>query len=141
VNGSELIRRLIEAIAARDISGYGALYAEDAVLEEPLFGEPLRGRASIAESEAALFAAFSEIEIRIVATFGDGRRAAAELVLAATNTGPLDLGVGESVPATRRRIEVPMAIFIEAGPNGLVARERDYFDTATVLRQLGLADE
>lgn len=136
----EILEKLVEAIKARDTESYAALYEQDAVMTEPLFGEPIRGRDAIARSESALFDAFTDIEVRDVALFAEEGRAAAELILAATNTGPIDLGADEPLPATGRRVEVPMAIFIEAGADGLIAAERDYFDTASVLRQLGVLE-
>ncbi len=135
-----IFKSFIEAIEARDAEAYAALYEQDAVMTEPLFGEPIRGRDAIAQSESALFDAFTDIEIRVLALFAEEGRAAAELSLAATNTGPIDLGAGEPLPATGRRVEVPMGIFIEAGANGLIAAERDYFDTASIMRQLGILE-
>ena len=63
-----------------------------------------------------------------------------EVVLRATNTGELDLGQGGVVAATGRRIEVPAAWLFEFGPDGRVAAERDYFDTAALIAQLGLGE-
>lgn len=140
MSSSDVIDRMLEAITERDAKAYGALYDEDAVLVEPLFPEPVRGRGAIADGEAALFAAFSEIEIREVSRFVEVDRVVVELVLAATNTGAIDLGAGEAVPATDRRIEVPMAIFLETSSSGLIMNERDYFDTALMMRQLGLVE-
>ena len=134
------IDRMVEAITQRDAKTYGALYDEDALLVVPLFPERVRGRGAIADGEAALFAAFSEIEIREVSRFVEVDRVVVELVLAATNTGAIDLGAGEAVPATDRRIEVPMAIFLETSSSGLIMNERDYFDTALMMRQLGLVE-
>ena len=140
MSAPDLIERLVKAVTERDAETYGALYDEDAVMVEPLFPEPVRGRGAIADGEAALFAAFSEIEIREVSRFVEGDRLVVELVLAATNTGAIDLGMGEAVPATGRRVEIPMAIFLESSPSGLIVHERDYFDTASLMQQLGLTE-
>jgi hypothetical protein len=45
----------------------------------------------------------------------------AEVVLRATNDGPLDLGIG-GVPPTGRRIEVPMAWAFDLNNEGLIGR-------------------
>jgi predicted ester cyclase len=54
------------------------------------------------------------------------------------NDGPLDLGNGERLPATGRRVEIPTAWFFELNEQGKIVSERDYFDTAVILRQLGV---
>jgi hypothetical protein len=70
----------------------------------------------------------------------DARSAAAEVVLRATNIGPMELEPGESIPPTGRRIAVSAAWFFGFDKAGLVIAERDYFDTAELLSQLGLND-
>lgn len=52
----------------------------------------------------------------------------AEVVLSATNDGPLDLGAGEVRP-TGRRIELPTAWAFNLNNEGLIVEERDRFDT------------
>jgi ketosteroid isomerase-like protein len=138
VGGSHVIDRMITAIIERDVEAYGALYSHDAVMMEPLFPGPVQGRQAITDGEAALFAAFSNIEIREVSRFMEENQLVVELTLMATNTGAIDLGANELVPPTGRRIEMPMAIFLETDSDGLIVNERDYFDTSSLMRQLGL---
>jgi steroid delta-isomerase-like uncharacterized protein len=140
VSAPDVIERLVKAITDRDAEAVGALYDEDALLVEPLYPEPVRGRGAIVDGEEALFAAFSEIEIREISRFVERDRLVVELVLAATNTGAIDLGTGEGMPATGRRIEIPMAFFLETSRDGLIVHERDYFDTASLMQQLGLTE-
>lgn len=58
--------------------------------------------------------------------------------MSATNDGPIDTGDGE-IPATGRRMTVPMVWVFELGDDGLIHEERDYFNIASVFDQLGLA--
>ncbi len=134
-----IVDRLVEAITQKDINAYGSLYANEAVMYEPLLSEPARGKREIMESEAALFRAFSEIEIIVNNELGSGRVMMAEVVLSAMNDGPLDVGAGE-VPATGRRIEIPMVWVFDLNEEELVVEERDYFDTARIMQQLGLGE-
>ncbi len=138
MNVQDLVRRGIDAVRRADADSYTQLFAENAIVHHPLAPEPLEGRAAIREAEQALFDAFSEIEIEVLRLLSDDRGAAVEVVLRATHTGAIDLGGGQPVPPTGRRIEVPSAWFFEVGPDGLVITERDYFDTATFMSQLGL---
>ncbi len=57
-----------------------------------------------------------------------------ELVARGTHTGPLD-----GIPPTGRRAEVVGCNVVEIR-DGKIHRERDYFDTMALMRQLGLAE-
>ncbi len=98
---TSIVHRLVNAVQQRDAGALAELYAEDAVLDNPLSPTALEGRRAIMESEQALFAAFSEIDINLRTVLTGDQSYAAELVLGATNTGPLDLGGEEPVAATR----------------------------------------
>lgn len=111
------------------------------MLHHPLSPEPIRGSEPIAGSEQALFDAFSEIEVEVVRMLADANDVAVEVVLHATNTGPLDVGADEPLPATGRRIELPSVWLLRLDADGRIAEERDYLDTASFFRQLGLAGE
>ena len=115
------------------------LFAEDAVLHHPLSPEPIRGKAAIGENEQALFDSFSDIDIEVLRVVSEGDDMALELVVRATNTGPLDVGADEKLPPTGRRIELPSVWFLTLGADGKIVEERDYVDTAGLFRQLGLA--
>jgi hypothetical protein len=58
----------------------------------------------------------------------------------ALNDGPLDLGHGEPLLATGRRIEVRTAWFLKLDEHGKIVGEHDYFDTGVLLRQLRLGE-
>ncbi len=69
----------------------------------------------------------------------EGIRVVAEVVLRATNTGSIDLGDGEPMAPSGRRIEISAVWIFDFGADGLVRSERDYFDTAELMAQLGIA--
>jgi steroid delta-isomerase-like uncharacterized protein len=139
--GREVAERLVGAIERRDAQALTELFADEAVLHHPLSPEPIRGRAAIRESEQALFDAFSEIGVEVLRVLAEAEDVAIELVIRATNTGPLDAGADERLPATGRRIELPAAWFFRLGADGRIVEERDYLDTASFFAQLGLGDE
>ena len=138
--GREVAQKLVGAIEKADAEALAALFADDAVLRHPLSPEPIRGKAAIAASEQALFDAFSDIEVEVLRVVAEAADVVVEVVMRATNTGPLDVGAGESLPPTRRRIELPSVWLLKLGGDGRIAEERDYLDTASFFRQLGLAD-
>ena len=134
----EVVQKLVDRIERRDAAALTELFAEDAVLHHPLSPDPVRGRAAIRESEQALFDAFSDIEVEVGRVMVEADDVAIEVTMRATNSGPLELAPGESLPPTGRRIELPSVWFLLLGADGRIIEERDYLDTATFLRQLGL---
>lgn len=135
-----IVGRLISAISARDANAFAVCYAADAVLVEPLFPEPHAGRAEIAAGEQSLFDAFNEVEVELITVLADGPRRAVELVLHATHSGPIRLDEDIDIPATGKHIGLPMVWIFELNGDGLIISERDYFDAAAFMRQLGLAE-
>ncbi len=135
-----VVDALIETIQRADLDGMADLYARHAVQQHPMADEPVRGRDAIRRSEAALFAMFSDVTISRRTVARSGSTIIVELVLSATNTGPLDVGGPDVLPATGRRVEIPAIWVIEIGNDGLIVEERDYFDTVALFRHLGLMD-
>jgi ketosteroid isomerase-like protein len=135
---ADTIRLMIDAIQRGDAEAYADLYAVDAVMHHPLAGAPVRGRAAIGAGEQVLFDAFSDVRVELLTLVGTSRSAAVEVVLRATHTGPLEVQPGEAMPPTQRQIELPAAWFLDFDEGGLITVERDYFDTATLMSQLGL---
>lgn len=131
--------RLAAALERGDLDAVAALYAEDAVMYHPLMPEGVRGRAAIRAGEAELLEAFSELSVEVRSTMCRDTSCMAEVVLRAVNTGPLDVGGGEPLPPTGRRIELPSVWCFDLDADGLVVEERDYFDSAALMAQLGLA--
>ena len=139
--GRDVALKLVQAIESADPTGLAGLFSNDAVMRHPLSPEPIEGRAAIAASEQVLFDAFSDIDVDVLRVVSLGEDVVLEVVLRATNTGPIDLGNDQSVPPTGRRIEIPAAWFLSIDPQGQIKEERDYLDTASFFRQLGLAGE
>jgi steroid delta-isomerase-like uncharacterized protein len=138
---AEAVHELARAIERRDPAALSELFADDAVLRHPLSPEPIAGKAAIVASEQALFDAFSEIEVEVVRVIGEADDVAVEVVVRATNTGPLDAGGEQPLPPTGRRIELPSVWLLRFDSDGRIVEERDYLDTASFFRQLGLAAE
>lgn len=135
-----LIEELVATVEQRDADRFAALFAQDAIAYHPLHPDPLVGRDAIRDSEQALFESFSDVGVEVRSVLASEERCAAELVLRATNTGPLELGEGEPLPATGRVIELSASWWYDLAPDGLIAEARDYFDTAVLMDQLGLSD-
>jgi hypothetical protein len=79
--------------------------------------------------------AFSAIEPAIRTLLRGNGTVAVELVIDATHTGALDLGGGDVLAPTRRRVTVP-TVWVLVVEEGLIVEERDYLDPASLLGQL-----
>lgn len=138
----ELSRKVLEeqfaAINAHDVAGFIAFYAEDAVVTDPQYPQPLRGRAAIERDMTDYLTAFPDLSGRLTSRLIDGPVSAAEATMTGTHEGPLPLPTGEA-PATGRRLEFPMAVFSRLNEEGLIVEERRYYDLANQQDQLGLS--
>ncbi len=108
--------------------------ADGGSYEDPTTGGPLTGDA-LAANVATLLAGFPDLhfDLASVAPTSD-TTAAAQWLMRGTNTGPMPAG-----PATGQTVALPGADFIDYDPAAdRVAKVTGYFDTATMLRQLGL---
>lgn len=139
--GRAIGEKLVAAVKSRDADALSELFADDAVLHHPLSPEPVHGKTAIRASEQTLFDAFSDIDVDVLRVVAGEDDVVVELVLHATNTGPLDIGADKPVPPTNRRIELPSVWLLRLNADGKIIEERDYLDSASFFRQLGPADD
>ena len=138
MTGEELARRYVDAFNDRDVDAWVALFAEDAVIHDPFFPEPWKGREAIENVEQAVLRAFPDMHWRQLRPATDvGDRVAVEVAVKAVNDGPLKMPYGE-LPATGRVISYEAGVFWLIGPGGLITEERSYFDATGVAAQLGI---
>jgi len=129
--GARQARVLIDALARTRDPQY---FAPDAVLYDMPVGRPFEGREAIASLLRLFYAeAFSdaEAEVRTVALDAEQGLGFIEWTFRGRHTGDL-LGIA----LTARRVELPILAVCEIA-DGLVQRGRLYYDTGTLLRQLG----
>jgi steroid delta-isomerase-like uncharacterized protein len=105
-------------------------YADDAIVDDPMFEAPIVGKAAIAERKMAEVTSIGNATIDVTQRFAHGDQVVAEWVLRGTHLGDF-LGFA----ATGRRIEV-RGMTIVTRANGKITRESLYYDVAGVQRQL-----
>jgi steroid delta-isomerase-like uncharacterized protein len=138
----ETSRKAADAFNKHDLDALAKLYAEDAVAYDPMYPEPLRGRAAIRKDAATFFKGFPDIHYEIIGTIAkDDRNGADEVRMTGTHTGPLETPTGQELPPTNKRVELKGAAFTRLNERGEIVEERRYYDVATVLRQLGVMPE
>jgi steroid delta-isomerase-like uncharacterized protein len=135
-----ITEQFITAINRHDLDAAAATYAEDTVAYDPMYPTPLTGRDAIREDFAATLRAFPDVRFEVLELLEQGDVGTAEMLLTGTNTGPLTTPMGE-MPPTGKRVELKGAVYIRMDDRGLVAEERRYYDTGSLMRALGVTPE
>lgn len=128
----------IQAVNAHDGPAFASFYADEAVVVDPQYAEPLRGRAAIEQDVVVFLTAFPDLEFSLINTLVGDRLIAGEGKIAGTNNGPIQVPGAEEIPATGRRLEFPIAFFSRLNESGKIVEERRYYDIASQHEQLGL---
>ncbi|MEU8134916.1 ester cyclase [Streptodolium elevatio] len=133
----EAMDRLTEAMTtSRDAQSIAECFAPDAVATTP-DGE-FRGRDAIAEYMAELTDALPDSAFDHEHTYEAGDTAVDEGWFHGTNTGPLHMPDGSTLPATGKAVRIH-GCDIATARDGRIVDYRLYFDQLAFLEQLGLA--
>ena len=138
MSADKVVRQYVDTINQRNPSGFAALFAEDAVLHDPFFPEPTKGRDAIRSMLEGILRAFPDMTWKQVGDPIDaGGRVAFVVSIEGTNDGPLSMPTGD-VPPTGKTMAYEAAVLWTIDSDGLIAEERSYFDATGVAAQLGL---
>ena len=137
--GTTLSQRILDAFNSGDVDAFAACFAPDAVQLHPFFPEPLRGREAIRAAEGGMFSAFDHISMDVLSVLESGNHVAVELRVRATNSSPLPMPGGATIPATGKTVDLTMAAFFTVDDAGQIVEAHRYQDNLAFLRQLGLA--
>jgi steroid delta-isomerase-like uncharacterized protein len=135
----EIARAAITAWNANDFSRLAQFYRPDITLVTPDGGEQ-RGSEQAGQRDEAFKLAFPDATMEIQGGYEAADTAIVEWVFTGTNTGPLPLPGGATLPATGKRVAVRGADFVTV-VDGAVASLRSYYDQVELLTQLGLMPE
>ncbi|MEJ1192668.1 ester cyclase [Pseudarthrobacter sp. NPDC055928] len=125
----------VDAVNAHDAKAFAATYAADAVVHDPLYPQPLKGRDAIEQDMVELLRAFPDARVTVGPLLQDGETVAGEYTLRGTHLGPLASPEGE-IPATGNSIDNSGAVFSKFNADGEVIEERRYYDAAGLLAQI-----
>jgi steroid delta-isomerase-like uncharacterized protein len=131
-----IVRMFHESWDLRDPERGASVIAEDCRFEDVARGEPQTGPDGYRADYHRWRAAFPDGEVKITRVIVDGDWAVVEFVNRGTQTGPLKSSLGEFPPSGRRMEARYCSVMRVAG--GKVAEGRDYYDSASIARQLGL---
>jgi steroid delta-isomerase-like uncharacterized protein len=126
------IKQWISSMVKGDLEK--APYAEDAETSDPT--GKFKGKAAILQSVKVWKTAFPQGTAEVTNQIALGDQVTSEVVYKATHTGPLVASTG-TIPATNKPI-VLKVMFISSFRDGLIQRERSYYDQADFMKQLGI---
>jgi steroid delta-isomerase-like uncharacterized protein len=135
VSAEDVVRKFLDAGNRHNLDAIAATLDPNYVDYSPM-SPPANREAELKELEA-MFKASSDIEIRILNIAAKDEEVAVEFSYGGTFNGPLELG-GQTIPATGRHFELKQASFFRVNSRGLIEESRDYYDSAALLRQLGV---
>jgi ketosteroid isomerase-like protein len=135
----QTIDRMTAAMVNHDVTALAAVYADDAVAVTPDAGE-LKGRDEVAGYLGGLLTAIPDFTWEPLAEHESGDTSIDEGWVVGTNTGPLLLPDGSTVPATGRAVRV-RGCDIATVAGDTIVRHHFYFDQMELLTQLGLVPE
>jgi ketosteroid isomerase-like protein len=123
---------------AKDLDGAVKHHADEVELQDPLTGQTMRGKDKARENARGWFDAFSEMEMRLLQSAVQERQAAVLYECKGRHTGDLQIGGGETIPATNKRVTVLVSEFLTLGSDGKVTKDLVLLDSGKMLQQLGV---
>jgi steroid delta-isomerase-like uncharacterized protein len=135
--GRELAQAGVDAFNARDLETLRELYRSDATVTNPDSPTPMSVDEMISGFNASL-SSFPDARVALGSVVSDGDTVAFEMTWTGTHEGPLMMPDGFDLPATGRTVSFSVAVMLETS-EGLIVRERQYYDNLAILDQLGVA--
>jgi len=134
-SNSATIKNWVAAMAKGDLDH--APYAEDAETSDP--SGKYKGKKQILESFKVWKTAFPQGTAEVTNQIAQGDHVATEVVYKATHTGPLVSASG-TIPPTNKPV-VLKTMIVSTFRDGLIQRERTYFDRTDLMQQLGIVTQ
>ena len=128
----ELIERWQGSFMRRDMRAFAETYADDAVLESPVLGEPVHGRDAVVQAQASFVVSFPDAGVALEPAIVDGDRAAVSAQLTGTQVGGF-----MGLPPTGRQVAVRLVFMLEMR-DGVIVRDRRIYDFTGLLIQIGV---
>lgn len=107
-------------------------YADNAVVEDPLFAEPIVGKSAIAQRKLAEMKSMAGVNIEVTNRYVHGDQVVAEWMLRGTHQGDI-FGFKPS----GRAIQLRGVTVVTRNASGKISRESLHYDLAELHRQLG----
>ena len=132
---AKLADQLVDAWNSLDPQRVVDVLTEDHIYEDVTFAVVCRGAAETRGFFEGAYSAFPDIHFTLTSAAADAERAALEWTMTGTHQGDLP-----GLPATGKPFSVRGSTVFEIAADKICA-VRDYWDLATLLRQVGLMAE
>lgn len=132
---SDVVARLVAAWNAHDARAVGAMCADGVVWDDPVMGEPARGREAVMAFLRTSFTAFPDLRYTLrgpVSASADGTTFAYEWRTEGTHLGPLD---PPGFAPSGRRVAFEGAEVLVVDASGRIVRITTYLDVRDALGQ------
>ena len=129
----QLSKEAEPAWASRDVEKILNLYSDDCVWEDLAIGKVMSGKEEIRSFLNEWFAAFPDNTLETTSSITSGHFQCAEWINRGTHNGDF-----LNIPATGKTVSIRGASIIELR-KGKIIRSTDYYDMASLLRQLGIS--
>ena len=121
---------------AHDLEGVLATFGQTAHYDDEAWGEHYEGVGGVRQFYQQLMKALPDLEIDI-----QHRHVTEEAVILEVMIRGTHLGAWRGLPATGRRVDLPLCGVYTFDSDDRLAGEKIYYDRGTVLRQLGVFHE
>jgi steroid delta-isomerase-like uncharacterized protein len=133
------VRALNEAYNKRDWDGAIALTTPEATFVNVATGQTFHGPEGVRRFLQGWATAFPDSRVETTQVIADEQGAMMEFRGRGTQTGPLQSPAGD-IPPTGRSVDVPFVEVLDL-QQGKIAQARLYFDSVTLLQQLGVVPQ
>jgi steroid delta-isomerase-like uncharacterized protein len=131
----KIAREQVDAFNCGDWDRLRAGLASDAMYHELGTQRKTEGPENIVELFQGWKTAFPDAAGTVIKAIGGRKTVVLEVTWKGTHTGPLETAEG-TIPPSGKRQETPAAIFFTF-EDGKIKEGRHYFDSATLLKQIG----
>jgi len=121
---------------AHDLDGVLGTFGDAAHYDDEAWGEHYSGLNGVREFYSQLMKALPDLDIKVVRRHVTEESIVLEVLIRGTQLGPW-----RGLPATGRKVEIPLCGVYTFDEQDRLAGERIYYDRASVLRQLGVFHE
>jgi steroid delta-isomerase-like uncharacterized protein len=132
----EIACEQLNAFNSGDWEGVRAGLTSDSRYDELGSERTIDGPDKIVEVLKGWKQAFPDAAGTVTSAFASGDTAVLEVTWKGTHTGPLPTAEGWSIPASGKRQKTPAALFYTF-EGDKIKESRHYFDTLTLLKQIG----
>ena len=131
-----LVEQHVRLENAHDLDGVLGTFGSAAHYDDEAWGEHYEGSSGVREFYSQLMKALPDLEIQILRRHATEEAIVLEVMIRGTQLGPW-----RGLPATGRKVEIPLCGVYTFDAQDRLAGERIYYDRASVLRQLGVFHE